>query len=271
MQPPGAHGGRARPERAEYRPAGERPPRARPWRQGSPGPIPNPAVKPAIAESTAGPARGRTGRRARGGRFSAEGPRIRAIRGPFCVSGPVPGRGRAPCTLRGLEGDDPRPEGARDAAVAGEVVGRAPGVAQVDHVGQEAAAHVGHGVLDAEPAGCRRILRLVVAPHGRDGRAVACAAMFPIARIVAPHGGQPPVSPRARLVPAGHVDGEVEDGRAVAGVVVSRSRRVGTARLRDCVKGRSIDAKGRKKGLFAPSFVFAAKRIGLVNYNRRIV
>ena len=30
----------------------ERPARARPWRRGSPGPIPNPAVKPALAEST---------------------------------------------------------------------------------------------------------------------------------------------------------------------------------------------------------------------------
>lgn len=49
--------------------AGERPPRARPWSGGSPGTIPNPAVKPRIAESTAGEARGRIGRRARGGRF----------------------------------------------------------------------------------------------------------------------------------------------------------------------------------------------------------
>ena len=50
--------------------AGERPPRARPQRRGSPGPIPNPAVKPAFAESTAAPGCGRAGRRARGGRFS---------------------------------------------------------------------------------------------------------------------------------------------------------------------------------------------------------
>ena len=52
------------------RAAGERPPRARPQRRGSPGPIPNPAVKPAFAESTAAPGCGRAGRRARGGRFS---------------------------------------------------------------------------------------------------------------------------------------------------------------------------------------------------------
>ena len=52
------------------RAAGERPPRARPWRRGSPGPIPNPEVKPAIAESTAASGCGRVGRRARGGRFS---------------------------------------------------------------------------------------------------------------------------------------------------------------------------------------------------------
>ena len=53
-----------------YRPARERPARARPWRRGSPGPIPNPEVKPAIAESTAASGCGRVGRRARGGRFS---------------------------------------------------------------------------------------------------------------------------------------------------------------------------------------------------------
>ena len=47
----------------------ERPARARPRRRGSPGPIPNPAVKPAIAESTAAPGCGRPGRRARAGRF----------------------------------------------------------------------------------------------------------------------------------------------------------------------------------------------------------
>ena len=40
------------------RAAGERPPRARPWRRGSPGPVPNPEAKPAIAESTAAPAAG---------------------------------------------------------------------------------------------------------------------------------------------------------------------------------------------------------------------
>ena len=57
--------------------AGERPPRARPQRRGSPGPIPNPAVKPAFAESTAAQGCGRAGRRARGGRFS-----MRAERGP---------------------------------------------------------------------------------------------------------------------------------------------------------------------------------------------
>ena len=51
-------------------PRGERPPRARPQRRGSPGPIPNPAVKPAFAESTAALGCGRAGRRARGGRFS---------------------------------------------------------------------------------------------------------------------------------------------------------------------------------------------------------
>ena len=83
------------------RAAGERPPRARPQRRGSPGPIPNPAVKPAFAESTAAQGCGRAGRRARGGRFSiaraAERPAGPAgdpvPRGPFlrlwaCARGP---------------------------------------------------------------------------------------------------------------------------------------------------------------------------------------
>ena len=66
---------RVAPERGSWqariqRAAGERPPRARPQRRGSPGPIPNPAVKPAFAESTAAQGCGRAGRRARGGRFS---------------------------------------------------------------------------------------------------------------------------------------------------------------------------------------------------------
>ena len=71
------------PGRLHREAAGERPPRARPQRRGSPGPIPNPAVKPAFAESTAARGCGRAGRRARGGRFS-----IGAGRGP---------RGDRPC------------------------------------------------------------------------------------------------------------------------------------------------------------------------------
>ena len=72
------------PGRLEYRrAAGERPPRARPQRRGSPGPIPNPAVKPAFAESTAARGCGRAGRRARGGRFSISA--VKARRGyPPC-------------------------------------------------------------------------------------------------------------------------------------------------------------------------------------------
>ena len=70
MRPPGSPRRRV-PGRLEYeRAAGERPPRARPQRRGSPGPIPNPAVKPAFAESTAAQGCGRAGRRARGGRFA---------------------------------------------------------------------------------------------------------------------------------------------------------------------------------------------------------
>ena len=80
MRPPGSPrtGVPGRLDRSEA--AGERPPRARPQRRGSPGPIPNPAVKPAFAESTAAQGCGRAGRRARGGRFSTcagRGPRGR--------------------------------------------------------------------------------------------------------------------------------------------------------------------------------------------------
>ena len=72
---------------SNIRAAGERPPRARPQRRGSPGPIPNPAVKPAFAESTAARGCGRAGRRARGGRFS------------ICARGGVaaPGEARRGC------------------------------------------------------------------------------------------------------------------------------------------------------------------------------
>ena len=50
-------------------PARERPARVRPWRRGSPDPVPNSEVKPALAESTAAPGCGRIGRRTRAGRF----------------------------------------------------------------------------------------------------------------------------------------------------------------------------------------------------------
>ena len=76
MRPPGSPRTGV-PGRLHREAAGERPPRARPQRRGSPGPIPNPAVKPAFAESTAAQGCGRAGRRARGGRFS-----IGAERGP---------------------------------------------------------------------------------------------------------------------------------------------------------------------------------------------
>ena len=97
---------------SNIRAAGERPPRARPQRRGSPGPIPNPAVKPAFAESTAARGCGRAGRRARGGRFSfrAQGRRRRAGRGPQGGS-PL----RASSRLGGTpEGAFPRPGGSTD-------------------------------------------------------------------------------------------------------------------------------------------------------------
>ena len=70
MQPPGWRGGSPGPSDGTQLPR-ERLPRAEPWSGGSPDPIPNSAVKPHLAESTAAPGRGRTGRSARRGRFSA--------------------------------------------------------------------------------------------------------------------------------------------------------------------------------------------------------
>lgn len=94
MRPPGSPRTGV-PGRLEYiRAAGERPPRARPQRRGSPGPIPNPAVKPAFAESTAALGCGRAGRRARGGRFS-----ICAVR--------APGAARAACAEKARGGIAP--------------------------------------------------------------------------------------------------------------------------------------------------------------------
>lgn len=79
-------GGAVPPGRGRFCPR-EHPPRARPWRRGSPDPIPNSEVKPAIAESTAESVRGRIGRRARGGCFLSAGPRTDTARGPARVWG----------------------------------------------------------------------------------------------------------------------------------------------------------------------------------------
>ena len=77
-------------------PHDQRPARARPWRRGSPDPVPNSAVKPAVAESTAAPGCGRIGSLARAGRF----PRHRAAFGrPFPLP---PGRPGGFLLLRGL-------------------------------------------------------------------------------------------------------------------------------------------------------------------------
>lgn len=92
MRPPGSPR-RGVPGRLHREAAGERPPRARPQRRGSPGPIPNPAVKPAFAESTAAPGCGRAGRRARGGRFSIC---ARVPRAPRAPHAPGEARGGGP-------------------------------------------------------------------------------------------------------------------------------------------------------------------------------
>ena len=68
-----------RPCRAHRLRLRERLPRARPWRGGSPDPVPNSEVKPLIAESTAAQGCGRVGCRARRGRFlCARGPDMTA-------------------------------------------------------------------------------------------------------------------------------------------------------------------------------------------------
>ena len=79
-------------------PHDQRPARARPWRRGSPDPVPNSAVKPAVAESTAAPGCGRIGSLARAGRFFAPrgppsggpSPRPRSNPGAFFFSGAAP-------------------------------------------------------------------------------------------------------------------------------------------------------------------------------------
>ena len=109
MRPPGSPR-QGDPGRLEYRrAAGERPPRARPQRRGSPGPIPNPAVKPAFAESTAAKGCGRAGRRARGGRFSlrAQGAASPRRKLASCAPGEAR-RGIAPCGPLLRHGPGPR-------------------------------------------------------------------------------------------------------------------------------------------------------------------
>ena len=90
VRPPG-HGGTT--------PEAERPQTASGHgRGGTPGPIPNPEVKPPSADCTAGPARGRPGRRwPTGGVFARRGPAPSA--GPLSVfsrgpSSACPGRAR---------------------------------------------------------------------------------------------------------------------------------------------------------------------------------
>ena len=84
-------------------------PRERDHRGGDrPGPIPNPAVKPAFAESTAAPGCGRAGRRARGGRFSICADRTPAPDGPASAASGACARGAARRARReGPRGDRP--------------------------------------------------------------------------------------------------------------------------------------------------------------------
>ena len=114
MRPPGSPRTGV-PGRLHREAAGERPPRARPQRRGSPGPIPNPAVKPAFAESTAALGCGRAGRRARGGRFStcAE----RGLQGDAAPCGPLLRHG-LPAPVSGIFGGCAFPFGRHRGSVA---------------------------------------------------------------------------------------------------------------------------------------------------------
>lgn len=95
----------------------ERLPRAEPWSGGSPDPIPNSAVKPHLAESTAAPGRGRTGRSARRGRFSAFRPPWRD--GRTCRCRGSDRFGLAPCSGLGAARRPLGPEAGQFRAPAG--------------------------------------------------------------------------------------------------------------------------------------------------------
>ena len=131
MRPPGSPRTGV-PGRLHREAAGERPPRARPQRRGSPGPIPNPAVKPAFAESTAARGCGRAGRRARGGRFSigaARGPQGDVVLAGFLRFGEVAASRVALrampaglCVVRPRHGSRARPQGALRAVTLAESI-----------------------------------------------------------------------------------------------------------------------------------------------------
>ena len=84
-----------------YAPARERPARVRPWRRGSPDPVPNSAVKPALAESTAAPGCGRIGRRTRAWRFLFLPPDGASLSG-HSPEGHSPEPGSPECMMRAV-------------------------------------------------------------------------------------------------------------------------------------------------------------------------
>ena len=187
MRPPGSPRTGV-PGRLHREAAGERPPRARPQRRGSPGPIPNPAVKPAFAESTAARGCGRAGRRARGGRFSIYA----------CASGAA----RAACAGRG-------------SSFASGPIGVAAHTAPARHRG---ASRYRRGVV---PCGPLRVLGHC--PAGRSDRRRALGRRFfylyeAPARFAGPGrvpaGGSPPVGLsvfRGRSLPEGLREGFLLD------------------------------------------------------------
>ena len=100
----------------------EHPPRAEPQRGGSPDPIPNSAVKPLFAESTAAPGRGRIGRSARGGCFFS----IHSPRRPARGGGAVLCRGGARAPAGGFSALGGAPPGEALPALYGDDLPPAP-------------------------------------------------------------------------------------------------------------------------------------------------
>ena len=172
VRPPGrlARGARGH-ARGDARPA-----RARPWRRGSPDPVPNSEVKPAVAESTAPRGCGRVGCRARAGRMPC-------ARGPGRKAGALflcPGPSGPPCRMAG--------SGSRPSSLArGRPRTRPPVAGRSAH-----AAHAG-------PFGIRLL---------KKGRVAAASPMRPPGSADACVGGsRAPSRIQGRFAPSARIAG----------------------------------------------------------------